>query len=391
MRVLLVHNYYQQKGGEDTVFATEWALLSQYGHDIIEHTESNRTIKGINKLTIPARAIWSYSSYQKLLRLLYRARPNVVHFHNIFLLISPSAYYACKEAGVPVVQTLHNYRLICPAATFYRNGHICEDCLGRTLPWPGIFRGCWRGSHAQTAVVAAMLTVHHWLKTWQKQVDIYIALTEFARRKFIEGGLPAERIVVKPNFVHPDPGMDEKNNNRDYMLFVGRLSPEKGIQTLLRAWQYLKKTPLKIVGSGPLMGEVQVFVREQNLKCVEVLGQCGYKEVLTLMKSARCLVFPSEWYETFGRVVVEAFACGVPVIASRLGAMAEIVEDRRTGLLFEPGNTEELAAKVEWAWSHSEEIEEMGREARRDYEEKYTAERNYEMLMEIYRRAMGKG
>ena len=233
-----------------------------------------------------------------------------------------------------------------------------------------------------------MLHIHRRLRTWQEQVDIYIALTEFARQKFIQGGLPADKIVVKPNFVDSAPCMREGLGR--YALFVGRLSPEKGIGTLLAAWKRLKSVPLKVVGDGPLMGRIQRSVREDGVEEVDILGRGLHGEVLKMMKDARFLVFPSGCYENFPLAIAEAFACGVPVIASRLGAMAEIVEDGRTGLLFTPGDPEDLAAKVEWAWTHPQRMMEMGHEARREYEQKYTAARNYEMLMEIYRRAMGK-
>ncbi|RME69473.1 MAG: glycosyltransferase family 1 protein, partial [Chloroflexi bacterium] len=331
-------------------------------------------------------AVWSRESQENIRRLIREKKPDVAHFHNTFLMVSPAAYYACKEAGVPVVQTLHNYRLICPGALLMRDGRVCEECVGRAVPWPGMVHACWRGSRLQTSVVTAMLTVHRAIKTWTEQVDFYIALTEFARRKFIEGGLPADKIVVKPNFITPDPGMGDHEEN--YALFVGRLSPEKGVQALLRAWRRLRDVPLKVVGDGPLMKEVQEFVGREGLQEVEVPGRRPRDEVFRLMREARALVFPSEWYETFGMTIAEAFACGLPVIASRLGAMAEIVEEGRTGLLFEPGNPEDLAAKVEWAWSHPEEMAEMGREARREYTQKYTAERNYQILMDIYRRAV---
>lgn len=391
MRILAIHNYYQRPGGEDTVFHTEKALLERAGHQVMVYKRHNVEIasySALQKLTLIQQPIWAEESLKRVRDILRRECPQVTHFHNTFPLISPSAYSACREVGVPTVQTLHNYRLLCPTATFFRNGHLCEDCLGKASPWPSVLHACYRGSHSQTAVVVAMLTVHHWRKTWREQVDLYLALTEFARRKFIEGGLPPEKIVVKPNFVHPDP--DVREGNGLYALFVGRLSPEKGLRTLLKAWDHLKGIPLKIVGDGPLMNEVQVLVRTQRLEGVEVLGRRAREEVLTLMKGARFLMFPSGWYEGFPVTLAEAFACGVPVIASRLGAMAEIVEDGRMGLLFEPGNPEDLAAKVEWAWTHPEEMAEMGREARREYEAKYTAERNYEMLMAIYRRAMGK-
>lgn len=226
-----------------------------------------------------------------------------------------------------------------------------------------------------------MLAFHRLLKTWQKQVDVYIALTEFARRKLIEGGLPEDKIVVKPNFVYPDPAVGNENGN--FALYVGRVSHEKGVKTLLSAFEGKPNIHLKIAGSGPLLKEIK-----NNNSRIELLGQKDKEEVIQLMKDARFLVFPSEWYETFGRVAIEAFACGKPVIASRLGSMEEIIEDGRTGLHFNPGDPEDLAAKVEWAWSNPERMKEMGKEARREYELKYTAERNYEILMEIYKKAI---
>ncbi|MBW1929009.1 MAG: glycosyltransferase family 4 protein [Deltaproteobacteria bacterium] len=392
MIVLLIHNFYQHPGGEDEVFRAEAALLRSQGHEVVEFVEDNRKVDGVSPLKAAVDAIWSREAQRRLRTLIREKKPDVAHFHNTFLRISPAAYYTCKEEGVPVAQTLHNYRLVCPGALLMRDGRVCEDCLGRAVPWPGVAHGCWRGSRTQTAVVAGMLAFHRVLKTWHEQVDCYIALTEFARRKFIEGGLPAEKIVVKPNFVGEELRVtsNELQFSRHpslvtrYFLFVGRLSPEKGLGTLLRAWQKLKDVPLKIIGDGPLLEAVRAF----NGGGVQVLGRRPHDEVIALMKGARCVVFPSEWYEGFPMTIAEAFACGVPVIASRLGAMAEIVEDGRTGLLFEPGNADDLAAKVEWAWAHSEQMAEMGREARREYEEKYTAERNYEMLMQIYRRVM---
>lgn len=387
MRVLIVHNRYTQPGGEDEVFRGEVDLLERMGHEVILFVEDNARLDGMNPLKAAQNAIWSRKAQGKLRQLIRETKPDVAHFHNTFLMISPAAYYTCKEAGVPVVQTLHNYRLICPGALLMRDDRVCEDCVGKTIPWPGVVHGCWRSSRVGTAVVAAMLTVHRTMKTWQEQVDVYIALTEFAQQKFIEGKLPAEKIAVKPNFVAPDPGPGHHGGG--YALFVGRLSPEKGVRTLLKAWKRLKGMPLKIVGDGPLMEEVQGLVKREELKeVVEVLGRRPREDVLLLMQEARVLVCPSECYENFPVAIAEAFACGLPVIASRLGAMAEIIDDARTGLHFEPGDPQDLAAKVEWAWSHPEAMQAMGQEARREYEEKYTAERNYKMLMDIYHHAV---
>ena len=390
MKILIAHNYYQQAGGERAVFEQERQILERAGHKVIAFVRRNEEIVDYGawlKLTLGLRTIWAWDSYRELLALLRREKPDVAHFHNTFPLISPAAYYACREAGVPVVQTLHNYRLLCPAAIYYRDGKVCEDCTEHSL-WQGLWHACYRGSATATAATALALAVHRRLGTWTKMVDCYIALTEFSRRKFIEGGLPGEKIFVKPNFVCPDPG--GPIDHGQYALFVGRLSPEKRVLTVLAAWRLLHHDiPLLIIGGGPQLAEVETKVARLALHSVHVKGSWGRQQTLAAMHRARFLVFASEWYENFPMAIVEAFACGVPVVASRLGAMREIMQDGVTGLHFEAGKITDLAAKVEWAWAHPEEMAAMGTAARAEYEAKYTPERNYEQLMEIYRRAIG--
>ena len=385
MDILVLHNRYQLRGGEDESTDLEVALLRARGH-LVELLEvDNRTIAGRQAWRAGLQAVWAPSSYRAVSNRLRAERFDVVHVQNFFPLLSPAVLFAARAGGLPVVQTLRNYRLLCPNAVFFRDGHVCEDCLGKLVPWPGVLHCCYRGSRAATGAVAAMLVVHRLLRTWERTVDIFIALTEFARQKFIQGGLPADRIVVKPNFVDPDPGPGLHDGG--YALFVGRLSPEKGVRTLLAAWERLGPgIPLKIAGDGPLAGEVARACERHPQ--IEWLGAQPLERVYALMGAAALVIAPSEWYETFGRVVVEAYAKGTTVIASDLGALAELVEDGRTGLRFRPGNPEDLAAKVEWAWTHPRELAAMGQEARREYELKYTAERNYEQLMEMYRLAI---
>jgi glycosyltransferase involved in cell wall biosynthesis len=385
MKVLAVHNRYQQPGGEDQVFFAETALLESYGHRVVRYTTHNDQVAGMNRLALAGNTLWNLSTYQELRALMRQERPDVAHFHNTFPLVSPASYYAAKAEGVPVVQTLHNYRLLCPDALFFRDGRVCEDCVGKVVPWPGVVHKCYRGSRAASGVVAAMLTTHRALRTWTEMVDVYVALTEFARRKFIEGGLPAGKIVVKPNFVYPDPGPGEGRGG--YALFVGRLAPEKGVGTLLAAWERLDgRIPLKVVGDGPLREKAAEAASRQS--CVEYLGYRPAEEVHALLKEASTLVFPSEWYETFGRVAAEAFATATPVIAADIGALAELVEHGHTGLRFRPGDPEDLAAHVGWFLSHPEEHARMRREARAEYEAKYTAQRNHQLLLEIYSSAL---
>jgi glycosyltransferase involved in cell wall biosynthesis len=312
--------------------------------------------------------------------------PDVVHVHNVFPIISPAVYYACRSCQVPVVQTLHNYRLACCNGQFLRNDSVCEVCLRRGSRWPGALYGCYRGSRLVSALISATVAVHQLVGTWAELVDVYVALTAFAREKMTESGLPAGKIAVKPNFVGDARACGTGQGG--YALFVGRLSSEKGIHTLLDAWSRLGgQLRLKLVGDGPLAELVKE--RARSLPSVELLGWQSHDRVVDLMAEAKCVIVPSVWFETFGLVVIEAFSRGTPVVASRIGALAELVQDGVNGLLFEPGNAQDLADKVALLCADPEGIVRMRGRARAEFEDKYTAARNHEMLMDIYRRAIG--
>ena len=386
MNILLVHNYYQQPGGEDQVFADETRLLRDRGHAVRQHTVHNDAVGAMGRVELLGKTIWNRAAYDELRAVARQHRADVVHFHNTFPLVSPAGYRAAHDAGAAVVQTLHNYRLLCPVATFYRDGGVCEDCMGKTVPWPGVVHRCYRGSLAASAAVAAMLTVNRAMRTYTGEVDRYIALTEFSRRKFVEGGLPAEKIVVKPNFVDPDPGVGDGGGG--FALFVGRLTEEKGVPTLLNAWRSLDGAiPLKVLGDGPLRTHV-LDAAAQSAGAIEYLGRRTLEEVCGIMGEAGALVFPSEWYEGLPRTIVESFAKGTPVIASRLGSMAELVEDGCSGFLFRPGDPSDLAGRVRHAWVNKTELAQMRRRARLEFEQKYTADSNHEVLVRAYRAAM---
>lgn len=376
--VLSIHNYYRLPGGEDRVFASETALLEQNGHTVLRHEDNNERISPA-AIGTARDAVWSRRSFRRLESLAHTKAIDVAHFHNTFPLISPSAYYAVRRAGVPVVQTLHNFRLICAGGTLSRNGSACESCLDRKSLLPGIVHACYRNSRAATAALSTMLAVHRIAGTYQRQVDTYIALSEFARRKFVVGGLPGDRVVVKPNFVSPDPGVGEGQGG--YALFVGRLSEEKGLRILAPAWRTAAALPLRVVGDGTLNDTAWP-------EGVAWLGARPREQVMALMQDATVLVLPSTCYENAPLTIIEAFACGLPVIASNIGSLPEFVTHGRTGLLFRPGDPEDLARQVRWAFEHPEELREMRMNARREYEEKYTAERNYKMLMTIYEMAI---
>jgi len=389
MKVLVIHNSYQQPGGEDVVVSEESRLLESQGHTVVRYERSNHEIERMSntqRLLMVKDIVYSGESKREIGELLFREKPELVHVHNTFMMISPSVYEACREAKIPVLQTLHNFRLLCPGWNLCRGGKICEECIETGL-WRGVWHGCYRKSHVMTAAVALMLQFHRMRGTWNDSVDGYVALSEFARQKFIDSGLPAEKIHVKPNFVGHDPGV--KKQAGKYALFVGRLSPEKGIETLISAWGKMKiSIPLVIVGDGPLRKSLESEVASQYLSAVTFKGWLTREETLVSMKQAAFMVTPSVWYEGFPMSIAEAFACGTPVLCSRLGGMREIVEDKRTGLHFNSGDADDLARKVEWAWSQPDRMAEMGRAARKEYEVRYTAEKNYNTLMQIYEQTM---
>ncbi len=389
VKIIVVHNEYKFAGGEDVVVRQEMAMLQAAGHHVVPYIRNNRELDAqgpLGKLLMAPKAAWAWDAKRDFDRLLREEKPAVVHTHNTLTMISPAVYWSCSEARVPVVQTLHNFRLFCPAGTYYRDGHICEECRTASLA-RSVRYACYRHSRPATAAVAGTLALHRLLGTWQHKIDTYIAFHQFAKSKCIEGGLPASKIAIKPNFVTPDPGPG--NTNGSFAIFVGRLTPEKGIETLLKAWELLgTPIPLVVIGEGPLAP----LVREAAAKnpALDFKGRLPREQVVQAMQAARFLVFPSEWYEGFPVTIAEAFACGLPVIASRLGSMQELIEEGRTGLHFTSGDPGDLASRAAWAWSHPERTASMAREARNEFLARYTAEKNYPLLLEIYERAMGR-
>ena len=382
MKILVAHNAYQQRGGEDAVVESEVALLRAAGHEVREYRRHNDELAGMGAARAAADTLWSRRTASDLSALLAAWPADVLHVHNTFPLISPALYWAAASARVPVVQTLHNFRLLCPQAMLLREGRVCRDCVGR-VPLPAVRHGCYRGSRAQTAVLAGMLVLHRGLGTWQRKVQRYVALSDFCRDEFVRGGLPAERIAIKPNFVNaPAP---PSTVERRGILFVGRLSPEKGIATLLSAAATLPPGSLYLAGDGPEAARVA------GVPGLLTLGNLAPRAVADAMASAVAVVVPSIWPEAFGLVAVEAFAMATPVIASRIGALAAIVEDGVTGLHAVAGDTVNLAARLRWALEHPAEMARMGAAARARYEALYTPQRNLAQLLDIYDQAQVQG
>jgi glycosyltransferase involved in cell wall biosynthesis len=381
MKVLIIHEHYRHRGGEDRVFDTERAMLAERGIQVIPFVADNLDIDEDRAgLGLALRAIWSSSSYQAIRRLIAAERPHIVHVHNTFPLLSPAVLRAAAASGVPVVQTLHNYRLICVGALLSRNGVHCEDCLGRTVGWPGVMHRCYRDSLGASATIAVTNAVHAALGTWQRGVSLYLALSPFARDRFIAGGLPADRITVRPNPV-PDPGDAAAtwNDHRAGAIFLGRLSPEKGILGLLEAWRGIGH-PLTIIGDGPLAAEV----RRRAPEGVTLTGQLPPEAVSQALRRAALVCVPSLCAENFPMAIAEAMGHGVPVLASDLGAMRHMVVPHVTGALAPPGDWAAWHHQARTLLDDRDGLVRMGAQARIAFRRDYAPETVMNRLIALY-------
>ena len=408
MTILVVHNRYRVRGGEDGVFETECRLLEEAGHRVVKYEKTNCDIPDRGgRIGLALRTIWNPRTYREIRSIIRAEKPDVMHCHNTFPLISPSVYWAAAREGVPVVQTLHNYRLACLNGYLFREGHVCEDCLGRT-PWRGVCRRCYRDSLAQSFIAAAMLLVHRLLGTYRRKVTRYIALTDFAKEKFVEAGLPADRIVVKPNAFAPPaqtrPASDSFSiqHSAFSIVYLGRLSPEKGVDILLRALALLqapggpgaadhsslvtRHSSLVIVGDGPERVALEGLANDLGISSsVRFLGALPRDEALAALSSASLLVFPSLWYEQFAITPLEAMALGVPVLVSDVASGATIVEDGVTGRFFPAGDSAALAASLRELLSDPAALRCMGDAARAAFEASDCApSRNLARLLAVY-------
>lgn len=395
MRILIAHNRYQQAGGEDKVVAAEAEMLARRGHPVEVLNFNNEAIVGVRGSAAAAlSSFYSFSAHRRMAEVLARFAPDVLHVHNFMPTLSPSVFFAADAAHVPVVQTLHNYRLLCANAQLFREGAVCERCVQQRSFLPGVHHACYRGSRVGSAVIGGTMALHHALGTWSRRVARYIALSEFAAEKLAEFRVPHARIRVKPNFV-PDPATPAETNQvlgaplAPFALFVGRLSEEKGLATLLAADERgLLPLPVHLGGDGPWRDRVERAAQRPGSRLV-ALGRQTEDEVRALMRQATVLLVPSLWYEGFPMVIVEALSLGLPVIASRLGSLPEIVADGVCGLLHTPGDPAALGkALQDFLHLPAESQTTMRRAARLRYLDHYSEPRNYEMLLRIYAEAL---
>jgi len=386
MKILALHNYYQQRGGEDQCFEDTIRVLKAHGHEVREQTMHNDQIKGAKKVKVALDTLWSRTSYRLIGQVIQDFKPDLMHAMNTFPLFSPSVFYAAKKLGVPVIHEIQNYRTSCAGAYLLRDGNVCEKCIGAAFPIAAIQHRCYRGSRLGSAILATTIALHRWKRTWHNAVDLILCPSKISKQKLIESGMPGEKITVKLNSLDFDPGMGRGTGG--FAVFVGRLSPEKGLDTLVDAWKTDSALPiLKIIGDGPLATMVQAAQAADTR--IQWLGRKPIPELLEIVGQANCLVMPSVWYETFGRTTVEAFAKGTPVVGSRIGGTAEIIDEGKNGWLFTPGNAQELASKVKMAMNLSlVEASSYRDAARKSYLQNYTSEVNYRRLVECYQKAM---
>lgn len=370
------------------MFEAEGRLLERHGHDVFRYTLSNNAVENLGKLKLAAKTVWNRDVSSQIADIVKENQIDVVHFHNTLPLVSPGAYWAARKAGAAVVQTLHNYRLVCPGALLYKKGSVCEKCVGQSFALDAIVGKCYRNSASASAVVAGMTAFHRGMGTWKKAVDRYIAITEFAKDKFVKGGLPAEKIGVKPNFLATDPGIGTGNGG--FALFVSRLDEIKGVRTVLKAWQSEVSQHLPrliIVGDGSLAQEVQ-----QASEASEKIEWLGWKDrdtVLNLMKDAGVLLFPSQVFEGgTPMTIVEAFAVGLPVVASDLGTMKSMIEDGKNGRLVSLGNPQAFAGATVELLGNTMEYNAIRMAAKASFDRYYSAAANYRMLTQIYSDAL---
>lgn len=388
MRVLLVHNYYQQRGGEDQCFEDEIRVLTDHGIDVDCFSVHNDSIEGRNKLGVALGTVWSRESARLIRDRIDSFQPDVMHAMNTFPLLSSSVLRTAKKKRVAVVQEVANYRFACAGAFLFRDGAVCETCLHSWLPIAAIRHRCYRNSLAGSATLAATIFLHRILQTWNRNVDVFLTPSQTTRGKMVEFGIDSSKIVIKPNALDLDPGFH--SHAEDYLVFVGRLSPEKGLSVLLKAWSLNPRLPkLKIIGDGP-----DAHLVQSASACdprIEWLGKRPLVELLNIVGNASFLVMPSVWHEAFGRTTIEAFAKGTPVIGSRIGGTSEIIEHGVTGFLCEPNDPKSLADAVSAALSlSSQDVAKMRLAARACFEEHYTSEANLRGLLAAYQTAISR-
>ena len=396
MRVLILHNRYRQPGGEDTAARSEAAMLRANGVDVLEHqvdNEPDEQRRLLGNVALLARSTWSQDSYAKVQQICRDFRPSIVHVHNFWMRLTPSVHAAAHSAGAATVQSLHNYRLVCGNGVLLRDGKVCEDCVG-TSPWRGVVRRCYHDSVIGSAAVARLIAHHRRRGTWTRDVDAFITPSESARTRLLHAGMTSERFFVKPNFTEDRGIAASPPSHARRIVFAGRLSSEKGLRILLKAWTSVKRVvkgaQLIVAGDGPERPELEAYARDLGLLPSDLVfaGRLSSEDLTNQIKTARALVLPSICLETFGSTIVEAFSCGRPAIVSDLGSPAELVRDGWNGYKVPPSDPVALGQSLETVLLNDTLADQLGRNSRQDYLAGFTPQVNFRMLSEIYQFAL---
>ncbi len=383
-RVLIVHNYYQIPGGEDTVIMNEKKMLEEYGHKVVLYTRSNselKTMSKIRKILLPITTVFNFRTYREIRKIISEQNIDIVHVHNTLNLISPAVYYAALSKKIPVVQTVHNFRLLCPGATFYRDGHICEDCVQYGLKC-AVKHSCYRESKIQT-LACVISTWFHRLTGIYGKIN-YICLTEFNKKKLLEWKqIREKKVFVKPNFTESPKEIIPKNGRKEQFVFAGRIDEIKGIQVLLEAWKIMKENAPKLIicGTGPLEKWCRQFIEENSIKSVRMLGFVSNTNVRKIVAESKALILPTQWYEGFPMNIVEAFSVGTPVVCSDHGNAGNIVMEGITGSKFSGGSSIDLVQ----ALKRLENYEEIYNTTYKRSKQLYSKKENYKCLINIYK------
>ena len=389
MKILFIHNRYKQFGGEDVAVELETSILSENGHEVRTVFFDNSPIDGFgSKIKNAFNSIHNFSSARKVAGIIREFGPQIIHIHNLFFIASPAVLYAAKKNKIPVVMTLHNYRLICANALLLRNNQVCELCIHKKLPLAGIRYKCYRNSASESALVTTITGVHKLIGTWKNKVAAFITLNEFSRSKLLYSSLniAPEKMITKPNFV-PDPG-EGKEQREDFFLFAGRIVKEKGVHILTEAFADMPQQKIIIIGDGPEKRTLeQKFKNHAN---ISFTGQLDKLQVKEYMKRCKAFICPSIWYEGAPLTIIEAFATGTPVIASRLGAMAESITDGFNGLHFTAGDANDLRNKIGILLRETVDNKMFYKNARQTYLEKYHPEMHYDAILKIYKNAIAR-
>lgn len=391
MKVLLVHCFYRSSApsGEDSVYRNEKKLLEDNGYEVITYEKHNDCLdntSNLKKIVAGTEFIWSKQAFREITAIIDLHKPDIAHFHNIFPQISTSAYLACKKKGVPVVQTLHNFRYICPAGLLQRNNKPCEECIEKSIV-SSLLHRCYRNSLLATLPMAAMIIFNRLTGNFKNNVDSYIALTNFAKSRFVAAGLPKHKISIKPNFINQTEQQEIVIG--DYVVFIGRLTQEKGVATLVEACKQTRNIPLKIVGDGELRQKLESVCIEYDLN-IEFLGYRDKETVMSLIKNSRFLVLPSECYEGFPVTIAEAYACGKPVLGSKIGSLDELIVEKVTGRKFVFGSADSLAEIMQNMWLDINRIKTMSENAYTAFDTLYNPKINLQLLADIYTNAIEK-